>query len=139
MEKNNNKQLVKDFFSMLTRAFKGEDVDPGVFLAENVQWHLPNSVEKLFGVSAKLNGRVKATQVLGGVSKVYVADSTEFEFHSWVDENDLVALHFTLRAETVTCKQYENHYQSLVRCSGGLITAVWETFDSAYLAGLLSE
>ncbi len=139
MNTENNKQMAKDFFSMLARLFKGEEVDPGMFLAEDVLWHLPNSVEELLGVSANLDGRAAVSEVLGGVGNVYVPESTSFEFHSWVAEDDLVALHFTLRAETVTGKRYENHYQSLVRFSDGLIKEVWETFDTAYLFGLLNE
>jgi hypothetical protein len=134
-----NKRFVQSFFEQLAKAFKGEEADPGAFLSEDIRWWLPKSIEKVVGVATVLCGRSEVMAVLSGVKDTYIPETTAFKFHSWIAEGDLVALRFSLSAKTINGKLYENQYQSTVRCSGGMIAEIWESFDTAYLEGLLKK
>jgi ketosteroid isomerase-like protein len=137
MQSKINKHLAQSFFEALSKAFKGEDAYIDSFLSEDVRWWLPNSIENLTGVSRVLCGRSEVMEALNSVKNVYVLETTAFKFHSWVAENDLVALRFSLSAIMATGKLYENQYQSTIRCSSGMIVEIWESFDTAYLANML--
>lgn len=136
MNAEENKRLAQEFFEALAKLFRGENVDISQFLAKDVEWNLPKSVTRSFGLPEKTIGRGEAIKLVSGVGNVYVPESTKFEFLSWVAEGDRVALHFSLQAETSNGKQYENHYQALLRINNGLIAEIWETFDSAHLLSM---
>lgn len=136
MNAEENKRLALEFFEALARLFRGENVDISPFLAEDVEWNLPKSVTQIVGLPEKTIGRGEAIKVVSGVGNVYVPESTKFEILSAVAEGDRVALHFSLQAKTSNGKQYENHYQALLRINDGMIAEIWETFDSAHLLSM---
>ncbi len=131
-----NKRLAQEFFEALKKLFRGENVDISSFLAEDVGWNLPKSVTQAFGLPETTIGRGEAIKMTRGIGKVYVPESTKFEVHSWVAEDDWVAVRFSLQATTVNGKEYNNHYQGHLRCRDGVIAEIWETFDSAYLLSM---
>ena len=134
-----NKQMVQDFGAAVFSRLLGADADPGRFLTDDVVYWLPQSVETI-GIPERYEGRQAVLSMLSEAAlKYYVPETMTFDYHSSIAEADRVAAHFTLRAKTVTGKDYENHYQILYRCQDGLIAEVWEYFDTAYFRSFFLE
>lgn len=134
-----NKRFAQDFWATLARRFRGEEVDLSPYLAETVEWHLPQSVQQHFGVPSRLDGREAVLAMIAGIGRTYRPDSCRFEFVTWVAEGMHVALHFRLEAELVNGRMYRNDYQSLMHIRDGRLIAMHETFDTAHLVATLGS
>lgn len=132
-----SKELAQAFWVSLARRFRGEEVDLSHYLAETVEWHLPQSVQQHFGVPSRLDGRAAVLAMIAGIGRTYRPDSCLFEFVTWVAEGEHVALHFRLEAELVNGRGYRNDYQSLMQFRNGRLIVMHETFDTAHLVAVL--
>ena len=125
------------FQAEVSRLLRGKDADPGQFLADNVEWHLPDSMNDVIGGAHRIGITEVVDLLVSAVPRCYKAETMKFDFHSMMADEHHVHLHFTLQAETITSKPYKSGYQTLYELNEGKITHVWEYFDSGLLLKLL--
>lgn len=133
-----NKAVIQDFQRALERKLQGEKVDLADCFTEDIAWHFPQSTASRSSGSDHY-GKAAVLAMFGDVDAFYIADTMQFDYHSFTAEDDRVHMHYTLRATTTSGKAYENQYQSLFRLEDGRIAEVWEYFDTAYLFGLFAD
>ena len=117
-----DKQLVLEFWGV-------EPADKHRYFADDVVWHLPNSVAARFPNGAHLHGP-EVVALFGGPQQHY-AERT-WRIDHVVGEDDMVALHCTMDGWTVSGNRYVNSYHFLFRLDDGLIAEGWEFLDTAY-------
>ena len=121
-----NKERAQEFWAQLEKLFAGENIDLTRFISDDFEWTVPESMR------GKLVGKEAAQQAFQSINSIYMPESTRFEFISWTAEDDRVALHFELEATVVsTGKPYKNYYLAQMRFYDGLMTEMFETFDTA--------
>ena len=135
----NNKDIVMQFQMAAGKLLQGKAAEPELYLAENVQWHLPDSLDKLAGGAHRKGHDEVIDLVTHTVKRFYKPETMQFEFLSMIADDDFVHMHFALSAETPQGKAYSSHYQTLFRLKDGKIAEVWEYFDSGRLLGLFSD
>ena len=124
-----NKALVQELRRLLDA---GEFDAAGELLSEDVRWWVPRSSAEL-GFDRPVTGRDAVVRLTSGASeRFYRPGSMTRQYHSFVAEDDLVAVWFTLRAITLQGDTYLNDYHELFRCEDGLVSEVWEHLDTAY-------
>ena len=131
MSAEDNRELVDDYY----RALAAGDADMGRFFSQEAEWHLPRTSP----MHGKVKGRAAIASLLGGagVADYYRPETMQFERRAIIASGETVAVSFTLRAVTANGHDYENDYCMWFRVNDGLITGVWEYFDTALLFDLI--
>ncbi len=130
---DNNKSIVIQFQTDVAKKLKGATVKLDNYLTNDIQWHLPTSLDNFINGSDR-NGKTAVLDLLDtAVHRCYKPETMQFDFHSMISDKDFVHQHFTLSAETSNDKYYKSGYQTLFKLSDGKICEVWEYFDSGLL------
>lgn len=134
-----NKDVVIHFQTIVGKNLRGADINPGDTLTDDVQWHLPLSLDSFIDGADRI-GKTAVLDLLNtAVKRCYKPESLRFDFHSMISDQDFVHQHFTLSAETTNGKAYQSGYQALFRLRDGKICEVWEYFDSGLLLSLHNQ
>ncbi len=105
--------------------------DKDRFLADDIVWHLPNSVARSGGLAEELHGDdVRA--LFRNTTAVYEPEMA-WDIEHVVAEGDLVALHCTMHGRTASGNDYHGTYHMLFRVADGRIAEGWEFLDTAYV------
>lgn len=133
-----NKTLVLQYQMAVSQFLQGDSgADFCQHLADDIQWHLPKSMDALTG--ALFSGHAGIKEMLAnGVGTYYQPDSIEVDFRSMMAEGDLVHMHFGMQAQMKNGKHYSNDYQVLYQISDNKIINVWEYFDAHHLLELMA-
>ena len=131
MSAEDNRELIDAYY----RALAAGDPDMGRFFSPEAQWHLPRTSP----MHGKVKGRSAIASLLSGagVSDYYRPETLQFERRAIIASAEGVVASFTLRAVTANGHDYENDYCMWFCVGDGLITEVWEYFDTALLFDLI--
>ncbi len=99
-------------------------------LTDDVTWWVPQSAAA-HGLDRPLHGRDRVLELICGESR-YVVGTMAWEYHQTLCDHDFVVVHCSLRATTVSGRDYENQYALLYRFRQQLIAESWEHTDTAY-------
>ena len=122
-----NRALVERFHRAMCEKMLNTDTNLADFFAPSVRWHLPRS-SPLHGT---LNDKAAVLALFEGeVDQYYQTDTIRFDYQSCIADEEQAMLQFVMAATTAAGDAYENDYCMVFRVEDGLISEVWEYFDT---------
>ena len=122
-----NRTLVERFHRAMREKMLNTDTDLAEFFTPSVRWHLPRS-SPLHGT---LNDKAAVLALFeGAVDDYYQTNTIRFDYQGCLADEQLVILQFVMSATTAAGDAYENDYCMVFRVEDGLISEVWEYFDT---------
>jgi ketosteroid isomerase-like protein len=123
--------------SMLHAMDDDDEAALAALMVTDIRWWGPPSALAA-GMPAPVAGRDGVAALLAHPELFFRPKSRRWTVHHLVAEDNMVAVHANLVAETVTGTPYSNEYVLLARIDDGLIAEVWEHVDTAQFGALTS-
>jgi ketosteroid isomerase-like protein len=128
-----NKQVVQQVFDAM--AADRADLLHGL-LAPEVKWWVPPSAAAQ-GMPRPLVGRDAVVGLIANPAEFFRPGTRRWLVHHLVGEDDLVAAHVNMEAETASGEAYSNEYHWLLRLQDGAVVEVWEHVDTSQFTALV--
>ena len=128
----------KDIAAKLMESLGDPDAIAELFSDDGKWWFSPAVAESL-GVDLEKNGKEAIRAMMKKIfGEIYIPETVDVTVHSIIEEDNIAAVRFNLRAGTTFDMKYENEYAMFVHINGDKISHVYEYLDALHAQNQLT-